>query len=150
MTHPPDICGHCEDRDRPVSPETGLAVDYVAQPPVLIKIHLHHDCAPAWCSQFGVPEPGKAFDLSVLRDRIEKMSDAELTRFETHARYMLTPDAQRPRTDYEQELHEANDEWRRRHLQQVSAGNSHQVNRSPKDQKDSIPENLRDGALAAG
>ena len=102
-------------------------MDYVAQPPVLIKIHLHHKCAPAWCSQFGVPEPGKTFDLAALRDRIVKMSDAELTRFETHARYMLTPNAQRPRADYEQELHEAHDEWRRRHLQQVPAGKSHQV-----------------------
>jgi len=44
------------------------------------------------------------------------MSNGELTRFETHARYMLTPNAQRPKADFEQELREAHDEWRRRHL----------------------------------
>lgn len=115
VSHSP-ICGHCEDKERPVTRETGITVDYVAQPPVLIKISLHHDCAPAWCYQFGVSQPEKVFNLEAVRDRIEKMSDAELTRFEAHARYMLTPNAQRPREDFEQELHEANNEWRRRHL----------------------------------
>jgi hypothetical protein len=119
VTYSKTVCGHCEDEHKPVTPDTGITVDYVAQPPVLIKISLHHDCAPAWCSQFGVPEPGKAFDLEGLRDRIDKMNDADLTRFETHARYMLMPNAQRPREDFEQELHEANNEWRRRHLHQV-------------------------------
>ena len=109
-------CGHCEDKERPVTPETGITIDYVAQPPILIKISLHHACAPTWCSQFGFPEPGKSFDIRELRGRIKKMSNADLTRFETHARYMLTPNAQRPLADYEQELHEAHDEWRHRHL----------------------------------
>ena len=118
-------------------------MDYVAQPPILISIHLHHECATAWCSQFGVPLPGKAFDLGSLRDRIEKMTDADLTRFETHARYMLTPNAQRPRTDYEQELHEAIDEWRRRHLQQVPADNSHREDRGLKSHKLPMSENLK-------
>jgi hypothetical protein len=45
------------------------------------------------------------------------MSNADLTRFETHARYMLTPNAQRPKADFAKELHEAHDEWRRRHLE---------------------------------
>ena len=100
VTHPPAVCAHCEDEDKAVTPETGLTMDYVAQPPVLIKIHLHHECAPAWCSQFGVPEPGKTFDLPALRDRIAKMSDAEFTRFETHARYCppLMPSALAPTT----------------------------------------------------
>ncbi len=109
-------CGHCEDKDRPVTPETGITVDYVAQLPILIKISLHRACAPVWCSQFGFPEPAKPFDLREVRGRIKCMSNADLTRFETHARYMLTPNAQRPVADYEQELHEAQNEWRRRHL----------------------------------
>lgn len=142
MTHSNTICGHCEDKDKPVTPETGLTVDYVAQPPILISIHLHHECAPAWCSQFGVPLPGKVFGLESLRDRIEKMTDAALTRFETHARNMLTPNAQRPRTDYEQELHEANDEWRRRHLQQVHGDNSPRAGSRSENQKATMSENL--------
>jgi hypothetical protein len=109
-------CGHCEDKEIPVTSETGITIDYVARPPVLIKISLHHACAATWCSDFGLPAPGKPFDLRELRGRIKRMSNGDLTRFETHARYMLTPNAQRPVADYEQELHEAHDEWRRRHL----------------------------------
>ena len=101
MSHS-STCGHCENKEIPVTSETGITIDYVARAPVLIKISLHHACAPKWCSQFGLPEPGKPFDLRELRGRIARMSNADLTRFETHARYMLTPNAQRPLADYQQ------------------------------------------------
>jgi hypothetical protein len=47
-------CGHCE---KFLAPETGLVIDYVVLPGVIIKIHLHRECTPEWCSQFGVPLP---------------------------------------------------------------------------------------------
>jgi hypothetical protein len=57
------------------------------------------------------------FDLENLRDRLRKMSDAELERFGKAAREMSKPETNsgKPSEVYMTQLREAREEWRRRH-----------------------------------
>jgi hypothetical protein len=57
------------------------------------------------------------FELENLRDRLRKMSDAELERFGKAAREMSKPEANfgKPSEVYVTQLREAREEWRRRH-----------------------------------
>jgi len=57
------------------------------------------------------------FDLAQLRSQLEKLTDAELARFGSAARYMCSPAARfggTPREEFVIQLREARDEWRRR------------------------------------
>jgi hypothetical protein len=58
------------------------------------------------------------FDIEALRDRLRKLSDAELLKFGKAARYMCSPYAnmgQKPREVFVIQLEEAKFEWKRRH-----------------------------------
>jgi len=59
----------------------------------------------------------QAPDLTELRERLRKMSDAELLRFGKAAKYMCSPQAtlgQPPRDSFVLQLEEAKEEWKRR------------------------------------
>lgn len=59
-----------------------------------------------------------ALDIEDLRERLRKMSDAELRRFGEAARYMCSPKANMghpPRQNFMTQLEEAKAEWKRRH-----------------------------------
>jgi CheY-like chemotaxis protein len=51
----PNVCGHCESRDNPVTLDNGLSVSYEAANNVHIEIHLHHQCAGTWSQLFNIP-----------------------------------------------------------------------------------------------
>jgi hypothetical protein len=60
----------------------------------------------------------QAFNLDQLRQRLMKMTDAELRRFGDAAKFMCSPAAnlgQPPREVFVIQLWEAREEWRRRH-----------------------------------
>jgi len=52
VTHPPNICAHCENGRDPVTHRNGYSFKYLIAPSVLIEIRLHVGCADAWCRQF--------------------------------------------------------------------------------------------------
>lgn len=62
------------------------------------------------------------FDVAALRERLQKMSDAELLRFGKDARYMCSPCANMgpPREVFVIQLKEAKAEWRRRNDKSVT------------------------------
>jgi len=54
------LCGHCENRDNPVTSDNGLTVSYNAANNVQSEVHLHHRCAGDWSQRFKVPLPNAA------------------------------------------------------------------------------------------
>ena len=48
------ICNHCEDFDRPVTPEGGISIAYPINSELHVNFYLHHECADAWSQDFGV------------------------------------------------------------------------------------------------
>jgi CheY-like chemotaxis protein len=57
------LCGHCEQRDDPVTADNGLSVLYNPENDVQRKVHLHHRCAGKW-SQLNVSLPHGAAAVS--------------------------------------------------------------------------------------
>jgi hypothetical protein len=52
VTHPPNICAHCENGRDPVTNRNGYSFKFPITTSVLIEIRLHVGCADAWCRQF--------------------------------------------------------------------------------------------------
>ena len=49
-------CNHCEEGYEPVTPENGISLKYPVGE-LEIDLYLHHVCAAAWSSHFGIPIP---------------------------------------------------------------------------------------------
>jgi hypothetical protein len=63
------------------------------------------------------------FDVETLRERLSKMSDADLVRFGRAAASLCRPEEQfgrRPRAVFVEQLQKARAEWRRRHPKEVN------------------------------
>ena len=48
------ICNHCEDFDRPVTPEGGISIAFPIDAKLRVDLYLHHECADAWAQDFDV------------------------------------------------------------------------------------------------
>jgi CheY-like chemotaxis protein len=57
------LCGHCENRDNPVTSENGLSVSYNAADDIQSEVHLHHQCASEWSQRFKVSPPNGAVNV---------------------------------------------------------------------------------------
>jgi hypothetical protein len=51
MTHPPNVCSHCENGRDPVTDRNGYTFIPIAAG-VLLEMCLHVGCADAWCRDF--------------------------------------------------------------------------------------------------
>jgi hypothetical protein len=57
------ICNHCEDFNKPVTPENGISLKYPVenQPDGLeLDLYLHDACAEAWSLAFDIPVPARS------------------------------------------------------------------------------------------
>jgi CheY-like chemotaxis protein len=52
----PNVCGHCENHDEPVTIANGLSFVY-NDSNVQFEVHLHHQCAAKWSELFNIPLP---------------------------------------------------------------------------------------------
>jgi hypothetical protein len=59
MTHPSNVCAHCENGRDPVTKNNGFSFTYQMVEGVIAEVHLHDGCANSWCETFNVPFPEK-------------------------------------------------------------------------------------------
>ena len=52
MTHPPNVCAHCENARNPVSNQNGYRFAFEIVQSIPIEFWLHTDCAEPWCRDF--------------------------------------------------------------------------------------------------
>jgi len=66
MTHPPNVCAHCENGRDPVKKNNGFVFEFQIVDGVLMEICLHDGCVEPWCRAFGILSPLR--DLSLSRE----------------------------------------------------------------------------------
>jgi hypothetical protein len=66
MTHPPNVCAHCENGRNTVKKNNGFIFEFQIVDGVLMEICLHDGCVEPWCRAFGVLSPLR--DSSLSRD----------------------------------------------------------------------------------
>jgi len=66
MTHPPNICAHCENGRDAVQKNNGVTFEFQIVDGVSTEITLHDGCVEPWCRAFGVLSPLR--DLSLSRE----------------------------------------------------------------------------------
>jgi CheY-like chemotaxis protein len=54
------LCGHCENRNNPVTSENGLSVSYNLANDIRSEVYLHHQCTSEWSQRFRVSPPNGA------------------------------------------------------------------------------------------
>jgi hypothetical protein len=54
MTHPPNVCAHCENGRDPVTPNNGFIFAFQIVDSVVMEVCLHTGCADEWCQAFNV------------------------------------------------------------------------------------------------
>jgi hypothetical protein len=55
MTHPPNVCAHCENGRDPVTRRNGYSFNFQIADSVVVEICLHIGCADDWCRAFNIP-----------------------------------------------------------------------------------------------
>jgi hypothetical protein len=122
------VCGHCEDPANPVTPESGMSITYQVTENLDVEVFVHRFCANSWSREFSgklpariksVPDTNEDVDIFVdeLRARLANMSDAELLRYGSVARYACSREGNDGASPLEanlMQLEEARSEWNRR------------------------------------
>jgi hypothetical protein len=74
MTHPPNVCAHCENERNPVKKNNGFIFEFQIVDGVLMEICLHEGCMNLWCQAFNVrpqwPSLARHESTSVLSDSV--------------------------------------------------------------------------------
>jgi hypothetical protein len=52
MTHPPNICAHCENGRDPVTAWNGYTFEFPITSDITVEICLHDGCAETWSQDF--------------------------------------------------------------------------------------------------
>ena len=52
MTHPPNVCAHCENARDPVSSMNGYQFAFEVVESIPVELCLHLACADGWCREF--------------------------------------------------------------------------------------------------
>jgi hypothetical protein len=52
MTHPPNVCAHCEDGRDPVTMRNGYRFEFQVADGVSVEFCLHAGCVDYWCGDF--------------------------------------------------------------------------------------------------
>jgi hypothetical protein len=74
MTHPPNVCSHCENGRDPVTDNNGFSFNFQMVEGVRVKVFLHDGCVEPWCQAFNIPVPDKA---AALGGEIAPLADSE-------------------------------------------------------------------------
>jgi hypothetical protein len=54
MTHPPNVCAHCENGRDPVTVNNGFIFAFQIVDGVMMEVCLHKGCMEPWCHLFNV------------------------------------------------------------------------------------------------
>jgi hypothetical protein len=67
MTHPPNVCAHCENGRDPVTLNNGFIFAFQIVDGVIMEVCLHEGCMDPWCQAFNVRPQGLSFGASRLK-----------------------------------------------------------------------------------
>ena len=62
ITHPLNVCAHCENGRDPVTTNNGFSFEYQLVDGVIMEVYLHDGCVNPWCLAFNVPLPDEAVE----------------------------------------------------------------------------------------